>query len=375
MTKQALPASCPHCGSEHAIRAGKRLLKSGVERQIFRCRDCHRRFSSDNRAGKHTNPEAMLRSLVLASRGYPYPDILHALRAEFGVRRSKAALSRWINAFPLPWREAREKPQVLKACTGPPVMSRVFTHAGLNYHYRLHHHKLALSGAPPGLASFLRELPTFIDHSIFDHAIHCSQVELVRNPGLRHCEDIGLTRLAAAALSLAPSNRKRHATIETYFLECDRQTVAVEVPVWFYDKRFGRIAGHIDLLHVWRDRVTILDFKPGAAAEKPDKVCTQLTLYAHALSLRAGIPLDSIQCGFFDQKDAYYFDPVALAPPRPKVRAPDHEQATGRNGGFVTWQADRAAPPRRRHLSAPAKARSTSKPQPHTPTHRPHHGL
>ncbi len=157
------PASCPHCGSEHAVRAGKRKLKSGVERQLYRCARCHRRYSTDNRAGKHTDPEAMLRALALACRGYRYPEILHALQAEFRLKRSKAAVSR-----------------------------------------------------------------------------------------------------------------------------------------------------------------SILDYKPGAAAEKPDKVCTQLTLYAHALALRAGIPLKSIQCGWFDERDAWFFDPVPLAPPSDPGRSPPH---------------------------------------------------
>lgn len=367
------PASCPHCGSEHAVRAGRRKLKSGVERQLYRCGNCHRRYSSDNRAGKHTDPEAILRALALACRGYRYPEILHALQAEFRLKRSKAAVSRWIADYPLPWLEARKDGRVLAACTGPPVMARLFTHADLNYLYRLHLHKLSLAGAAPTLASFLRKLPSFIDHTIFDHALHCSQARLVRNPGLRHCQDIGITRMAAAGLTLAPSNRKRHSTLETYFLECDRNTVATEVPVWFYDKRLGTIAGHIDMLQIWRDRVTILDYKPGAAAEKPDKVCTQLTLYAHALSLRARIPLSSIQCGWFDEKDAWFFDPVPLAASTqsmPAAAPPAEQPAAAASGGFTLWQADRVAG---RDRTAVFRKKSLKTYKKNNPTQ--HHGI
>ncbi|HMA83261.1 MAG TPA: hypothetical protein VKP59_03435, partial [Candidatus Thermoplasmatota archaeon] len=46
-------------------------------------------------------------------------------------------------------------------------------------------------------------------------------------------------------------------------------TVAVEVPVWYWEKRVGDgVTGHIDLLQIRNDMVYILDYKPKAAKEK-----------------------------------------------------------------------------------------------------------
>lgn len=338
--------SCPHCGSTDATRAGRRTLKSGEERQLFRCNACFRRYSNRNRAGKKTDPEIILRALVLVCSGYRYPEVLAVLRREFGTAvPSKSALSRWVSSFPLPWLEVRDR---LLRAGELPVRAHLFTHAGLPYEYQIHIPKLRFATAHGRLADYLTGLPQFLDHTLFERAAHCSRLRLAANPGLRHCRDIGLTRLAAAAVSLAPSNRRRHATLETYFLHGDRNTVAVEVPVYYYDKAFdGLIAGHIDAVQVWPDKVRLLDYKPRAAAENAEAVVTQLSLYAHALRFRAGLDAGGIECVYFDKRDAFFFEPA-------EIRAPAAGEETGgfvvkevaaaeevRVGGFQVFPADR----------------------------------
>jgi len=89
----------------------------------------------------------------------------------------------------------------------------------------------------------------------------------------------------------------------------DNETVAAELPVFFYDKMLGNINGHIDLVQVKNNLVYLLDYKPDA--EKADKghAVTQLTLYAAALSFRARIPLKSMRCAFFDENSYFEFEP------------------------------------------------------------------
>ncbi|MCC5841635.1 MAG: PD-(D/E)XK nuclease family protein [Opitutales bacterium] len=312
--------SCPHCGSVDATRAGRRVLKSGEERQLYRCNACFRRFSNRNRAGKKTDPEIILRALILVCSGYNYSDALAVLRREFGSTvPTKSSLSRWLSSFPLPWLDVRDR---LLRPGELPVRAHLFTHAKLPYEYQIHLPKLRFAKAHGGLADYLTGLPQFLDHSLFERAAHCSGLRLAENPGLRHTRDIGLTRLAAAAVSLAPNNRRRHAALENYFLYGDRNTVAVEVPVYYYDKVFdGLIAGHIDLVQVWPDKVRLLDYKPNAASENPARVVTQLSLYAHALRFRAHLPPGCIECVYFDEKDAYFFEPAPIRAAPPEDRA------------------------------------------------------
>lgn len=72
------------------------------------------------------------------------------------------------------------------------------------------------------------------------------------------------------------------------------------------------IAGHIDLLQWKFDTLYILDFKPIAKKENKQKVASQLMLYAMALSVRTGVPVDRMRCAWFDGEDFYSFRPQKL---------------------------------------------------------------
>ena len=81
----------------------------------------------------------------------------------------------------------------------------------------------------------------------------------------------------------------------------------MEVPVYYYNQSSRQlVAGHIDLLQTWPERIRILDYKPGAACENPAKVVSQLTQYANALRYRASLDGKVIECGYFDAQDAYF---------------------------------------------------------------------
>ena len=89
-------------------------------------------------------------------------------------------------------------------------------------------------------------------------------------------------------------------------LHNDDSTVASEVPVYFWDKKIGSVTGHIDILQVKNRKVRILDYKPNASKEHPEG---QLLNYARALSYRTKVPLNDIECAWFDEKDLFSFDP------------------------------------------------------------------
>ena len=54
----------------------------------------------------------------------------------------------------------------------------------------------------------------------------------------------------------------------------------------------------------------VLDFKPGAAREKVEKVASQLFFYASGLSFRTGIKLDKFRCAWFDEKVYFEVEPA-----------------------------------------------------------------
>ena len=122
--------------------------------------------------------------------------------------------------------------------------------------------------------------------------------------------------MAQFALELAKKSTERHQVIEDFFLINDSATVATEIPVFLNPKEaksFGLsitqpLTGHIDILQVRRDRIHILDYKPGARSET--KAAQQLFLYALALSKRTKIPNKNMTCAYFDENIYFQFTPT-----------------------------------------------------------------
>ncbi len=324
---------CKFCNAEEVSRCGKRKTRSG-EKQVYRCGKCLRRFSNSNRTGKQTAPAAILRALILVCQGYPYDDIRYVLRREFNVNRTKAAISHWIAEYRPPYLALRER---LQSDAGPLVAAHLFTHRGVPYKYQLHRGKLRFAKAFPGLCRYLVGLPKTLDDAIFERAEHCSGRRLCQNPGLRHRSLPPLCRGVLDAVTFAGSNRQRHQVVEEYLLNCDRDTIAVEVPVYFYDKQLGSIAGHIDVVQVKYGQVWILDYKPGAAREDPVQVVSQLTLYANALALRTRVPMSRIRCAYLDEKDWFEFQPDYLTR---LVRATPAPAVAPADGRFALYRGD-----------------------------------
>jgi hypothetical protein len=136
------------------------------------------------------------------------------------------------------------------------------------------------------------------------------------------------TKLAGLALQIAPSNIKRHETLQRFMLLNDSATIAVEVPIYLTPEDFAYfrsrgftfpfgnnpITGHIDFLQLRSGFLHILDYKPNAAKEK--HAVTQLTIYALALSRRTGLPVKAFKCAWFDERDYFEFFPLPSIYPK-----------------------------------------------------------
>ncbi len=115
-------------------------------------------------------------------------------------------------------------------------------------------------------------------------------------------------RIASFVLKGVEYNNERHAAIQTTFLLHDATSIAAEAPVWYWERNQAKgYCGHIDLLQIRNNKIQVLDFKPNADTET--KAPTQLYLYALALHFRTGIPLQKMQCAWFDEKNYYSFEP------------------------------------------------------------------
>lgn len=295
---------CPFCGSVKVVRAGRRKTHTGV-RQLFRCNSCCRRFSCANPTACRTPQHVIRRALALVCQGYTYEETVRFLAARLRCRVTKGAVSKWVRAFDPPYLAIRQ----MNDGHAPVVRAHLFTHRGLNYNFQVHLSKLRFCPSEP-LSRYLREAASCIDAASFEEGSRCSQIRLAHNPGLYHARNAPINLLASDALRLAAANRDRHPAVEEYFLSCDRNTIAVEVPVVCRLPGVGIVTGHIDILSANRGHLYILDYKPQAAKENPGKVVTQLALYATGLVQSVGLAWSDLRCAYFDEEDYYAFDPT-----------------------------------------------------------------
>lgn len=256
--------------------------------------------------GKQSDKRAILSAILLRCRGFTLEEIAVELGRRHGLRRAESTVSRWLAEFQPPFLEIAGS---LPIPRGPLIQSWLFTHRKLNYLYQLHRAKVVFAKPFNRLINYLTTLPRTLDHGVFERSIHCSGARFIQNPGLIHYRNSLLSQATLMGVKLSVSNRARHQTVEDILLHTDRNTIATEVPVYYEDRHLGPVAGHIDVLQINYGCVHILDYKPGAAKENPSTVASQLTLYAIALAVRAGLHLHQIRCGYFDEQDLFLFTP------------------------------------------------------------------
>jgi hypothetical protein len=180
--------------------------------------------------------------------------------------------------------------------------------------YRLHIGNMNL--VPAGLQAFLLGIFDSIPQELFTHPENpgCSGMRILPEVEMRESRDhliIGLAQKSREHTKF----KSRHENLQQWFLLNDPNAVVAELPVWMDELESKEhldlchpLTGHIDLLRCTDARIEIWDYKPNARREKWAKA--QVWLYARLLSLRAGVPLKDIVCGYFDESVAFMFDPI-----------------------------------------------------------------
>ncbi len=296
---------CPYCGKNRVIRKGFRPLITG-QRQIYKCKTCRRKFSFGF-GKKRFSGRFVLDAVFTYNQGYSFEDSCNIIRRKHKEDASISSVHRWVREYDLGYLAIRER--ILRRCGCPVIYGKPFKHSGLIYHFKYHKGKLNEFGKYPRLKDYISSMRNIIRDEYFDESNgRCSKPQRYVAAEIREEENRAMAGILGGVLATV-SNRQRHAAVENLMLHCDRNTVAIEVPVWYWDKQQGRgICGHIDLLQVKFGKVWILDYKPHAEKENPGKTAAQLYNYALGLSFRTRIKLSEIRCGWFDEKKTYIFD-------------------------------------------------------------------
>jgi len=196
----------------------------------------------------------------------------------------------------------------------------LFNHKGGRYFYRVHNDKIGklCLGKFNTLKGYLNFVLEKCPNEYFNDGPRssCLKFNLVSN--LIEVTGHEVSSLAGHGLEV---NKDRffdsHSRVQTFMLENDKSTLAMEVPIWLMPNEIAGyktlfksddiLTGHIDILRIDDDKIWIWDYKPNAHKEK--YASTQTFFYAYMLSKRTGIPLASFRCGYFDHRFAFIYKP------------------------------------------------------------------
>ena len=296
--------TCKHCRSTNTVKRGIRQLKNKSKQMHF-CKDCKKVFTPDTTAGKKTPPSIILTAVTKYCQNLTLKQTQTLIQKQYKTTLAISTIHKWIKEFnprylAIKTKLAKTYPEIIKSFR--------FYHSGQVFNYKYHIPKLKeFTKSHKQLISYIENLPKFIDNKKFNNSNRCSNIKLKLNTKLTQ-KQLLLNKVIKKALTLAKTNKKRHQVIEDYLLSTDRDTIAVEIPIYFYDKKLGPITGHIDILQTKNNKIYILDYKPDTDLNQKQTI-TQLTLYAIALSFRTKVPLKNIRCAFFNENNYFEFMP------------------------------------------------------------------
>ena len=303
---------CPNCKSPSIIRKGRRKTKFGF-RQLYHCKECRREFADSRILHKTYGPKVINSAISCYNLGNTLEESAKLTNKRYKVKVSKSSVSQWLKEFRNICTYHKIRSKTVKRYGKDVLVSKTFLHNDLAYNFRYHRPKLEMLCKDNGffpligyVKRFEKGCPSFFD----DIKNRCSQtrISVKVNKKVRYNN---ACRLADFALKSCNINSQRHCAVENFMLINDSSTIAVEVPVWLWEKNLDMgVAGHIDALQIRQGKIFILDFKPAAERENEQKVASQLFWYASGLSFRTSVPLGKFMCAWFDEETYHEFCPV-----------------------------------------------------------------
>jgi len=193
------------------------------------------------------------------------------------------------------------------------IKNKVFKH-GWFYNYRLHVPKtdvLCSNGLSP-LKNYLTDVFDSCPNDYFNNEVRSSKLKMELPIELHHTSGHEMCLMADRCFE---DFKKSHNSIQSFMLEHDNKTISTEVPLWLthletknvIPNAAAELTGHIDLLRIENNKIWVWDFKPKAIKEK--YAAGQTFMYSLMLSSRTGIPLKNFACGYYDENDAFVFQP------------------------------------------------------------------
>lgn len=314
-----LETRCPFCSSTFptVLREGARSTKSGRVQRYY-CKSCERYFSERNFPGTKHPPRVIFAAITFYNQGYTLDGTAKQLKQRHKVTISQSTIHSWVRRYSdvCSFSKLRHRYKLDPEKT---ILAKRFEHDQV-YNYKLHTLKANLMGkGHPSLKGYLFNILRSFDSSPFSSGNRCSETVIFNRISAKKLSTSTAPLLCKMGLETARRTRERHDKVEHFFLINDLATVAVEIPVFATGREIkkilpgwnrGNLHGHIDMLQYRAGRIVVMDYKP----VPPDvlKTQNQLSLYAMLLSIRTGVSLETLKCGYFNKEEHREFYPTRL---------------------------------------------------------------
>lgn len=325
---------CPYCQGASIVKKGRRKKKM-EEVQIYFCKHCQRKFTSQISKNKTYPLRIILESVTLYNRLHPLKEITQKIKERYGIKLSEQTILNWLKDYRdyLPFSRMRDF--VAKKYIPKEIIEEVHLMHGQIYDFKYHRAKTDSILQDDFKHYKLRQIKEFLElaavecpHHVFRESENrASQYKNFFNPDEVKIvkKDNMAGKIVRFVMQAVANNKLRHQVLQEFMLVNDSVTVGVEVPVllgqddilhfqnqlnWqvpidLTDEEV--ITGHIDIVQVRNGAIHIMDYKPSAAKVKP---VDQLTLYALALSRLTSLRLFNFKCAWFDEDDYFEFFPL-----------------------------------------------------------------
>lgn len=299
---------CPKCKATFptVLREGVRKTKAGRVQRYF-CKTCGRYFSERRFPGTKHPPRIIFAAITYYNLGHTLSGVSGQLKRRHKASVSQSTIHTWVQKYAdvCSFSKLRGKYDLDPEKT---ILSRRFKHDQI-YTFKLHTLKANMMGkVQPRMKNYLYGILKSFDSRPFESGRRCSETHLFDKTTAKNLTTSSAPQLCRMGLETARRTVDRHDKVEQFFLANDLATVACEIPVYATGKELrarlpqwkgGNLHGHIDMLQNRRGTLVVMDYKPPPLDDA--QVQNQLALYALLLSIRTGIPVKDLKCGYLNE--------------------------------------------------------------------------
>jgi transposase-like protein len=300
--------ACPFCSAKYPVvkREGTRKTSAGIVQKYY-CRSCERYFSERTFPGTKHLPRIIFAAITYYNLGHTLSGVSKQLKRRHKASVGQSTIHSWVQKYfnVCSFSKLRGRYELVPDKT---ILSKRFKHDQI-FTYKLHTLKLNLMGkSQPRMKDYLFGILRSFDSRPFDSGHRCSESVLFDKTTAKNLTTSTAPLLCRMGLETARRAVDRHDNVEKFFLANDLATVACEIPVFATGKEIrtrlphwkdGNLHGHIDMLQNRRGLLVVMDYKPPPLDDT--QVQNQLALYALLLSIRTGISIKNLKCGYFNE--------------------------------------------------------------------------